>query len=483
VLPELHTATETAQAIRRREVSCREVVLAQLERVRRHNPSLNAIVTLDEEGALRRADQADEALARGLSWGPLHGVPITIKDAFETAGLRTTAGYPPLAHHVPASDAPLVARLRAAGAVVLGKTNLPPLASGNQTTNRIFGRTNNPWDLACTPGGSSGGSAAAVAAGLCALDLGSDAGGSIRGPAHLCGVYGLKTTGGRLPLAGQLGSARRPIATGPMWEVMRQVPVAGPLARSVADLRLAFAVLDQSFTPELLARVPPPPGQLRIAWSDGMGGAPVLPEVRAAVVQAMAALEQAGARTEHQVSPGLDYPECWEVTGELIGAFETRRSPLPRRLLFRLAGPLLARRMAGRALERAFFAGARLADTGLAALAERRRRLGEALDAFLESRDAWICPVMPVVAYPHSRPGGTVVVDGERVAESFMDLTFCGPFNLTGHPVVVLPVGATAGGKPIGVQIVGRRNQEQALLDVAASVDDVVRGYRRPPGY
>jgi amidase len=477
------SASELALAIRRGEVSARETVAAQLDRIRRHNPALNAIVTLDEEGALRRAAEADEALARGRSLGPLHGVPITIKDAFETAGLRTTAGHPPFSRHVPAQDAPVVARLRGAGAVILGKTNLPPLASGNQTANPIFGRTNNPWDLACTPGGSSGGSAAAVAAGLSALDLGSDAGGSIRGPAHLCGVYGLKTTGGRLPLAGQLGSARRTVAAGPIWEVMRQFPVAGPLARSVADLRLAFAVLDGSWTPELEGRAPRRPGELRLAWSDGLGDVPVLGEIRRAIGRAVATLEAAGARVERHASPGLEPSAAWELTGKCIGAFETRRSPALRRLLLRVAGPLLLRRMGGRALERAFFAGARLSDGELAPLFARRLQLIADLDRFLEARDAWIGPVMPVVAYPHSRPGSSLPVDGERVAETFMDLTFCGPFNLTGHPAVVVPVGATAEGKPIGVQLVGRRGGELALLDVAEAVDQLVGGYRRPPGY
>jgi len=148
-----------------------------------------------------------------------------------------------------------------------------------------------------------------------------------------------------------------------------------------------------------------------------------------------------------------------------------------------VAGPLLLHRMGGRTLERAFFAGARLADDALAGLLERRRKLVAALDGFLAERDAWICPVMPVAAYPHSRPGGALVVEGERVAESFMDLTFCGLFNLTGHPVVVIPVGTTAEGKPVGVQMVGRRGEEPALLDAAAAVDSAVGGYRRPPGY
>ena len=188
------SAHEVAAAIRDRRVSAVEVVNAYLARIARHNPALNAIVTLNEEGALARASEADAALARGEFWGPLHGVPVTIKDSFATAGLRTTSGFAPLANYIPAVDATVVARLRAAGAIVLGKTNLPMLVHGFQSDNAIFGRSNNPWDLERTPGGSTGGGAAALAAGLSALEMGSDYGGSVRIPAHYCGVYSLKPT-------------------------------------------------------------------------------------------------------------------------------------------------------------------------------------------------------------------------------------------------------------------------------------------------
>jgi amidase len=292
------SAVQLAAIIRARSASSLEVVEAFLARIRSANPAINAIVTLDEEGARRRAGEADAALDRGELWGPLHGVPLTIKDSFETAGLRTTAGFPPFSKNVQERDATVVARLRKAGAILLGKTNLPPLASGNQTVNPIFGRTNNPWDLSRTPGGSSGGSATAVAAGLSALDLGSDVGGSIRGPAHLCGVYGLKPSGGRLPLAGNLASAKttRP---GPLWEVMSQFPVYGPLARSVADLRLAFAVLaDDGTPPEVGTGGLRPARDLRIAWSDDVGGMPIIEEIRQAVRHTAEKLAAEGCRVE-----------------------------------------------------------------------------------------------------------------------------------------------------------------------------------------
>src|SRR4051812_18730606 len=185
---------DIAAAIRAKRVSSVEVVDLYLQRIAKHNKALNAVCTLDEEGARKRAKEADDALARGELKGPLHGVPMTIKDALETEGLRTTGGFPPLANHVPRRDATAVARLKAAGAILLGKTNVPPLSADYRADNPIFGRTNNPWDLSRTPGGSTGGGSAAVSAGLSAFDVGSDLAGSVRTPAHFCGLFGLKPT-------------------------------------------------------------------------------------------------------------------------------------------------------------------------------------------------------------------------------------------------------------------------------------------------
>ena len=211
------SAHEIAAAIRQREVSASEVVAAHLAHIRTRNPALNALVTLEEEAASRRARLADEALTRGEVWGPLHGVPLTLKDCLAVAGMRTTAGFPPLADYVPSEDATVTARLRAAGAIILGKTNVPVLASDAQTTNPLFGRTNNPWNISRTPGGSSGGAAAAVAAGLVPLEIGSDLGGSIRIPSHFCGVFGLKPTEHRVSIAGHIPDLPGVLAVCASW--------------------------------------------------------------------------------------------------------------------------------------------------------------------------------------------------------------------------------------------------------------------------
>jgi amidase len=225
-------AHELARMIRERVVSSVEVLDAYLGKISKHNSQLNAICTLDSENAQKRAKEADEALARGENWGMLHGVPITIKDCLETAGLRTTSGYKPLKDYVPQEDATVVSRLRNAGAIILGKTNLAKLASDWQGINDIFPRVNNPWNLNYTAGGSSSGSAAAVAAGLSALDIGDDFGGSIRQPSHFCGIYGLKPTDRRIPTTGHI-----PEIPG-KFRCIRQMLTVGPLARSIEDLRL-----------------------------------------------------------------------------------------------------------------------------------------------------------------------------------------------------------------------------------------------------
>src|ERR1017187_1795260 len=311
------TAHELAAAIRERRAAAIEALDAHLARIARYNPALNAIVTLNEEKARVRAREADAALARGESWGPLHGVPVTIKDSFATAGLRTTSGFPPLANYIPDSDATVVTRLRAAGAIVLGKTNLPLLVHGFQCDNPLFGRTNNPWDLARTPGGSTGGGGAAIAAGLSPLEVGSDYGGSVRIPAHFCVIYSLKPTDNRIPLTGHIPEL-------PGRRGVRHVATPGPLARCVQDLVLALRVMagPDLYHPE----VPPVPltpspepvwKDLRVAWVEEFGGIPVTHDTRSALTQLAAALQAEGCTIARCLPDNIDFPGIWETYGEL----------------------------------------------------------------------------------------------------------------------------------------------------------------------
>ena len=385
------SAAELSAAVRSRRVSAHELIELHLARIARHNPSLNAICTLDEAGARRRARDADAALARGDLWGPLHGVPMTIKDALETVGLRTTGGHPPLKDYTPTRDAPAVARLRHAGAILLGKTNVPPLSADYRADNPIFGRTNNPWNVERTPGGSTGGGAAAVAAGLAAFDVGSDLAGSVRTPAHFCGLFALKPTEGRVPNAGHI-----PEPPG-VPRAVRHMNVLGPLARSVEDLALITKVICGPDDAE--PDVPPvpwtePPARPlkahRLAWSTDFGGVPVTRETRAAIQKLADALANAGCRVEERNPDGFSYDEAWEAWGEI--AIAERAATGAERSRERVAA-LNSTLGEGWAVARGSAKGVRATIGDYMAALTRRDALIATLERFFNEWDALICPV------------------------------------------------------------------------------------------
>ena len=476
------TLAQLAQAIRTCEVSVVEVLRAQLDHIERHNPAINAIVTLDTERALRRAREADEALSRGEVWGSLHGVPVTIKDCFETAGLRTTSGYPPFAEYVPQRDAAAVALLRQAGAIILGKTNLPPLAAGGQSVNAIFGRTNNPWNLDRTPGGSSGGGAAAVAAGLSPLDLGSDISGSLRMPAHFCGIYSLKPTGGRIPLQGHRSSVK-PLKVPAGWDVLYQLPVAGPLARSIDDLRLALSVLADPKSPALRPAPTRSIHDLRIAWTDEMETLPIGTEVRAALQALADRLARSGAHVERHITPGVGYAEAWQPAASALAAMNTLFQPTSTRLLRQATALIPESRLPHDPIQRGFMFGASLQAKRMQRVFEQRQSLQQRVDEFLTQWDAWLCPVFSIPAFTHRALGDPIEIEDRFLSADLTEVMSNVIFNFTGHPVVVVPIGRSSDGLPIGVQLVGKRWGEMELLAVAEQIATATDGYQRPPGY
>jgi amidase len=476
------TVQEVATGIRQRHVSATEVLEAYLAQIARHNPALNAIVTLDEERARARAKAADTALSRGEIWGPLHGVPVTIKDSIETAGLRTTSGFPPLADYIPTTDAPVVARLRGAGAIILGKTNLPMLAGDAQTDNPIFGRSNNPWELGHTPGGSTGGGAAAVAAGLTPLEIGSDISGSVRIPAHYCGVCTIKPTDHLVPITGHI-----PPPPGVPRSV-RHMPQIGPLARSVDDVTLVLRLIagpdgqDWEVPP-----VPLAPAQarslnaLRLAWTDDFGGVPVTGDTRTALAKLADELQRLGCRIEHRMPTGFDFTTMWETWGEVFQAevgsavppeMETAATAHPGIT----ADPDLA---VARGMARAVGATMRQYTATLV----KRDGFIAALEQFFDTWDALLCPVSVGPAIPHCPVSTRVAVDGHTVPYWVATTAYCSPFNLTGHPAVVLPLAHSADGLPIGLQVVGRRWGDMQLLAIAAQLALVIGPFQPPPGY
>lgn len=458
------TASSLASLIERREVSAREVLDVHLERIDRLNPGLNALVTLDADRARLRARQADDSLAHGTRLGPLHGVPITLKDTHATKQMRTTAGYPGLATYVPKTDGTVAARLKRAGALLMGKTNTSLLAFGAQTDNPLFGRTNNPWDTGRTPSGSSGGAAAALAAGLTSLDVGSDSGGSIRIPAHFCGVFGFKPTNHRVSRWGHIPD----LPGGPTFE--RILLTSGPMARSLEDLDLAFRLLagpdgrDVSVAPvPVRAAAERRPAELKVAWVGTFPGVPVEHDIRTELDALVSRMTEAGVRTEEAL-PRVSFEEQWETWTTLARTWEW----------------LLAH--VGEVRELALDAGPTPSLSDFMLALERREGYVRAWDRFFDRWDLLICPPCPIVAYPHCPPGSPLFVNGNEVPYE-TEAQHCFEFNLSGNPAIVLPLGTDARGLPIGVQLVGRRWRDEELLAAAQSLSRYLPPFRAPPDF
>ena len=450
------SATDLARAIRAKAISSAEVVQVYLQRIEAVNPHLNAVVQLRSEAALAEARAADAALARGQALGPLHGVPMTIKDSLDTAGVITTGGTTGRASFVPAQDATVVARLRQAGAILLGKTNTPELTLWGETDNLVYGRTNNPYDLTRTPGGSSGGAAAIIAAGGSPLDIGSDTRGSIRLPAHFNGIAGIKPTSGRVPRTGHI----IPWGLGAV-DALTQL---GPLARSVEDLGLILPIIagvdwcDPAIVPMPLGdpQVVSLQG-LRVALYTDNGLLAATPETVAAVQRAATALTEAGALVHDNRPPLLEQVEA--VYNALSDA-DSRA--WVRRLLQRAGTTAIHPR-----LQQRIEAATPLPVGDFTALLEEVDRVRSALLRFLQPYDLILCPVCAVPAPPH---GTTLSLP-----------SYTGVYNLTGWPGAVVRGGTSPEGLPIGVQLVARPWREDVALAVAQYLEEALGGWQRPP--
>lgn len=469
------SASDLVAAVKAKEVGSRELLDLLLDRVDRHNPAVNAVITLDAERARAAADAADAATARGEDLGPLHGLPMTIKDVFETEGLRSTSGAPDLMEHVPDHDAGAVARLKDAGAIVFGKTNLPLYAGDLQTFNQPFGVTNNPWDTTRTTGGSSGGAAAALAAGLTPLELGSDIGGSIRNPSHMCGTVGLKPSFGVVPQDGYL--------SGPTGLRTLDINVVGPMARTVEDLGLAFDVLAGPGRPAAARDT------TRVAaWFD-TPRTPLDPAMRDVFLTAVDGLRAGGLAVDDAARPDVDYDEATDLFVQLLYTAMTASTGVDDETWALAASvadtepgddePLLFR--AGRAIAMRHHEWLRKD--------ERRSQIRDRWADFFTRFDVLICPVFPLPAFPHQvddDPTGvinrTVMIAGTEVPHGEL-IYWCGLIGVAYLPSVVVPVGRTAAGLPVGVQVVADFHQDRTALAVAQRVTDALGGFEAPPGY
>ncbi|OTP70395.1 amidase [Caballeronia sordidicola] len=450
-------ATALAELIRTNELSPVEVMQAHLDRIAAVNPKVNAIVTVADE-ALKFAKAAEAAVLAGDELGPLHGVPFTVKDSIDTAGVLTQRGSPIFKDRRPDTDATSVARMKKAGGILLAKTNLPEFSYWIESDNLLSGRSNNPWDLTRTPGGSSGGESAAIASGMSPIGLGTDLAISVRGPAAQTGITSMKATHGRVPMTGIWPRAPRRF-----WHV-------GPMARSVRDIALAFSILSgpdgkdafASSTVQFdagMGRAPARP--LRVGWMVGPGFGPVDPEVAATVKAAADALKDQGVFVEHVGIPALERDFALDVFNklhvmEMKPAFAAATAGRSQDELYKMAKTMLS-----------------LPDTSMQDFIEAEQaaeRLRDGYADYFTRYDALITHVLPISAHKHGVE--SFVIDGQTVDATYLQGATV-PLNVTGLPGLAMRFGTSKEGMPINVQVVGAWQAESTILNVASLLEAV----------
>ncbi len=476
-------ATDALDAIREKRVSSIELITETFARIQAYNPKINAFVTLLEEQAMERAREADAVLAKGDSWGPLHGLPILVKDSYQTAGVKTTCGSELLATFVPLKNAVAVERLLEAGAIMVGKTNLPEFAGDMQTFNKLAGTTNNPWNLERTPGGSTGGGAAALAAGIGFLEIGSDIGGSIRTPAHFCGIYGLKPSLNVVPLDGHI-----PPPPGQV-DAFVELPVSGPLAQSAKDLQLELEIIGGPTKLEAKAyswRLPAPRHKrlrdYRIGFVLDDPFCPVTPDVRTVLENAIVSLRSAGATLIEGWPTGVTPDKSYEVYMKLLAAtFSVAQTKDELDHLASLPKDHLAFED-GKLWEE----GSTFSHVDWLKVAPERIRQRQRWQSYFKDVDAFLMPTAftTAIAHDHSMPQLDREIDTSQGARAYTDLLAWIHFaTLTGNPAVVAPVGLAADGLPVGIQIIGPYLEDATPIHLAELMETLTGGFQAPEGF
>ncbi|MCP4752214.1 MAG: amidase [Proteobacteria bacterium] len=481
------SATELARAIRENRIGSAELLEIYIERHRRLNPGLNAIVATDFENAGIRARQADQALSRWADWGTLHGVPVTIKDDTEVAGLPCTWGAPMFENHRPTRHADVVQSLVDAGAIVFGKTNLPFFGQDTQTFNEVYGLTNNPWDLARSPGGSSGGAAAALAAGLTGLEMGSDIGGSIRLPSHFCGVYGHKPTYGIVPMHGK----HVPVDFLTIDHVVaHDIAVCGPLARSAEDLELAMDLIVGPSRPQRRAikiALPPPRKkaleEYRIGlWIDD----PVYPpdtEVGDCLQKMADDLSKVGAEVVER-KPDIDLERCGYVFGNLVqlaGAYGIPQDVFDLQIME--AGKL---DKGDQGVAAKYLRAAIMRHRGWQLLDIERSLMRQKWADYFQEFDVLLCPVARIPAFHHDPSEQSKRItrfNDQDLPHVEVVVPWSAPAGVSYLPATVAPIGFTPNGLPVGVQIVGPYLEDRTPIHVAKLMENTFGGFTPPPGF
>jgi len=477
--PSFGTATEAMAALERRRISSRELMAHVFARIARINPSLNAFVTLLEEQAMLAAAAADEARMRGgRALGRLHGLPVLMKDVFMTAGVRTTSGSLQYKDYVPTEDAAVVARMKRAGAIIIGKTNTPELALDWQTFNEVAGQTNNPWDLTRTPGGSTGGGAAALATGMGFLETGSDMGGSLRTPAHFTGVYGHKPSLDLVPTFGHI----MPPPTSQLWT--NPLVVMGPLARSADDLALSLLAIAGPEQAALRWTLPAPRktrlSEYRIGCMLDDPFCAVDPEVKEVLQQAVDALRGAGVQVVEGWPEGVSLPASFDLYLFMAGGLQGNAVSPEQRAQFNE----LVRQ--GNTQD-PYILGVTASHYEYTLKDQQRLIQRARWQHYFRSFDAFLCPVHFIPAFPHDHrlPRNTrslVTSDGSTRAYN-ENMKWVSPATLAGLPATAAPVGFTRRGLPVGIQIIGPYYEDGTPIDVARGLTELVGGFARPPAY
>jgi amidase len=475
------SATALAARIRSKEISSRELTELYIRRIEKYDTAVNAVVVRDFERALEAAEGADAAVAAGEPLGPLHGIPMTIKEAYDVEGLPTTWGIPAFAENIATSDADSVRRLRRAGAHFLGKTNVPIQLGDFQSYNEIYGTTANPWNLERTPGGSSGGSSAALAAGLCALESGSDIGGSIRNPAHFCGVYGHKPTWGVVP---DQGHALPGMLASP------DIAVVGPLARSAEDLAVAMDIVSgaDAFNERGWTLSLPRPAQRSLAdfrvavWPSDS----VCPVSRAVAdrVQALAdRLAGLGATVSDSARPAFDPADSHRIYTTMLNG--PMSAGVPDDAFAKLSEAARGFDPADRSDAVESIRATVQPHREWVRQCNRRAALRQAWNAFFEDWDILLCPQMPTTAFPHDHsPFGARTVQVDGAEQNYLRQVFwAGLITVAYLPSTVFPTGPAADGLPIGIQAAGREFDDYTCIEFARLIAQEIGGFEPPAGY
>ena len=480
--PCLLPATVLTAKLRERAIGARELLEAHIARYQRFNPAVNAVIWADLEGARARADQADAALARGEVWGPLHGLPMTIKESFDIEGAPTTWGIGEMRGNLGKSNAVATQRLLDAGAVIYGKTNVPLLLADWQSFNVIYGTTNNPWDLTRTPGGSSGGSSAALATGMAALELGSDIGASIRNPAHYCGVFGHKPTHNIVPTRGQSVSGTVSIP---------DISVAGPLARSAEDLALGLSVMagpDELEAPGLRLDLPPPRHRrlqdFKVAVLVEDPNSRVDREYQAKITQLGENLRHLGATVSFTAKPAFDTVMAFRLYVELLRSFTFwRASPAEVERWKAYEKTLAADDWSYKAM---VARSASLSYRDWLTANEQRHRLRWLWHDFFKQWDLLLCPAAAGPAFPHDQQGERVdrVIEVNGQPENTChQLFWAGYSGMVFLPSTIAPLPLHSSGLPLGVQIIGPHLGDRSTIEFARLLEREFGGFVPPPGY